>query len=499
MRCPSSGEHGERPSVAGESRRPRWHLAFAILGVLVLACVASGVILLADGRDTVVSDGSLPPADTPTPSTSPTAPLADTDEGSWPTYSSTELGLALRYPKNWLVEEDTTLKQVVLAPDQGGLEIDEFLQSTSLAVVVDRTEEPTTPTAPQALEKAGGFLTDAYPDTDLGQKEPVRIAGQDGALMMIEGEFSEPGIHLKGWLAAAVAYDHVYLFVAVAEIEEWAQREPTLQAILDSAALSQPSSEPTAAVPTGERADPYEPDDGIADSALITTDGVPQTHNLHTDGDRDYLSFQATEGNAYTIRTLDLGSGIDTIIYLLDEDEQELARNDDGTEEPLASQVVWIAPTSGACYVMVRDLGEDSSGPDASYSVSVRESASVEGADAYESDDTFSEASPIDTDGTSQDHTFHTTTDVDYVWFMAEEGTEYAIKSLNLLGGCDTAIYLYDESGMELAYDDDAGAEEYASLILWQAPADGLYYVAAEDFAGRAGPGVGYEMAVSAQ
>jgi len=291
-----------------------------------------------------------------------------------------------------------------------------------------------------------------------------------------------------------------------------------------TAALSQPSPEPTASVvspsstgtsvppgtgaspspvPTAtapvpiEGIDPYEPDHSIADSALIATDGVPQTHNLHTEGDRDYLFFQATADNAYTIQTLDLGSEIDTIIYLLDGDEQELARNDDGTEEPLASLIVWIAPSSGTYYIMVRDLAEDSSGADATYSISVTESASVEGADAYEPDDTLSEASLIDVDGAPQDHTFHTTTDVDCVRFMAEEGTEYAIETLNLLGDCDTAIYLYDETGTELADDDDAGEEEYASLILWQAPADGIYYVAAVDYAGRAGPGVRYQISVS--
>jgi hypothetical protein len=265
-----------------------------------------------------------------------------------------------------------------------------------------------------------------------------------------------------------------------------------------SAALSQPSPEAVAPVPI-EGADPYEPDDGIADSALITTDGVLQTHNLHREGDRDYLCFQANAGDAYTIETLDLGSEIDTIIYLLDENEQEIARNDDGKEEPLASLIIWIAPSSGTYYVMVRDLSEHSSGPDARYSISVTESAFAEGADPYESDDTLSEASLIDTDGTPQDHTIHTTTDVDYVRFVAEGGLEYAIETGNLLGDCDTVIYLYDGDGTELAYDDDAAKEEYASLIVWEAPSDGFYYVAIGDYARRAGPALSYQIRVSVQ
>jgi hypothetical protein len=520
------GECGKRlPAVPGESRRSRWPLIAAILGVLIVACIACGVIwiLLPDGTET---DVSPTPADTAAPTASHTAVPSPTEQVSWSTHSSAGLGLTLDYPNDWLVQEDTSLGQVVFAPDQEGLEVDEFLRTTSFAVVVDRTEELLVDTASQALEEVGGFLVDAYPDTDLGEVEPASVAGQYGALMTIEGEFSEPGARLKGWLAATVAYDQVYIFVAGAQTEEWSQLEATFQAMLDSAVLSQPSAEPTApaatpsststSVPSGtgasptpaptattpvqiEGADPYEPDDSIAESALITTDGVPQWHNLHVEGDRDYLFFQATAGNAYTIQTQDLGPEIDTIIFLLDGDEQEITHNDDGTEEPLASLIVWIAPSSGTYYVMVRDLAEDSSGADASYSVSVTESASVEGADVYEPDDTFGEASLIDIDGASQAHTFHTTTDVDCVWFMADEGTEYVIETLNLSGKCDTEMYLYDESGTELASDDDGGREDYASLILWEAPADGLYYVAAVDFNGRAGPGVAYEIAVSLQ
>ncbi len=521
------GECGKRlPAVPGESGRSRWPLIAAILGVLIVACIACGVIwtLLPDGTET---DVSPTPTDTAAPAESHTALPSPTEQVSWATYSSTELGLTLDYPNDWLVQEDASLMQVIFAPQQEGLEVDEFLRTTSFAVVVDPIEEPLADPASQALEEVGGFLVDTYPNTDLGEVEPARVAGQDGALMTIEGDFGEPGARLKGWLAATVAYDHVYIFVAVAQIEEWSQREATLQGMLGSAVLSQPSPEPTVSmvtpsststsVPSGtgesptpaptattattpvqtEGADPYEPDDSIAESALIATDGVPQWHNLDVEGDRDYLFFQATAGYAYTIQTLGLGPEIDTIIFLLDGDEQEITHNDDGTEEPLASLVIWIAPSSGTYYVMVRDLAEDSSGADASYGVSVTESASVEGVDLYEPDDTFGEASLIDIDGASQAHTLHTTTDVDYVWFMADEGTEYVIETLNLSGKCDTEMYLYDESGAELAYDDDKEDGDYSSLILWEAPADGLYYVVVLNFNKRAGPGVGYEIVAS--
>jgi hypothetical protein len=441
---------------------------------------------------------------------------APTAQASWLTFSSTDLGLALRYPEDWLVAEDLGLMQVVFAPEREDLEVDEFLRGTSFAVVVNSTAESLIDAPEEALEQVAEFLTETYTDADVGEAEPFRIAKHEGARMPIEGDFTESGVRFKGWLAATIAYDHVYILVAGAPIDDWSQQQATLQAMLDTVALSQPAPTPLQPSPTGgatvvpatptntvappvpiSGADAYEPDDTLVDSKHISADGSPQTHNLHTQGDRDYLYFQASEGNVYTIETFGLGADIDTMIYLYDAQEQELARNDDWTEGALASRIVWIAPSGVTYYVMVRDLSEDSSGPEASYSISVEESTLVEGADPYEPDDDAGWASQIETDGLSQTHTFHTTTDVDIVWFYADAGLEYVIETGNLLGGCDTILYLYDEDGYELTYDDDAGEGGYASRIAWEAPADGIYYAVARDYGGRAGPGISYEIWVS--
>jgi hypothetical protein len=532
MRCPYCdaevasddvycGECGKQLTPAPrEGMRSRWPLIVGIVGILVVVCLAGGVILtlLVGWPPTPTTEPTPSPVQSPAPMASSTPLPAPTAQASWLTFSSTDLGLALRYPEDWLVAEDPTLMQVVLAPEQEDLEVDEFLRGTSFAVVVNSTEGSLIDAPEEALEQVGEFLTDTYADADVGEAEPFRVAKHEGARMAIEGEFTEAGVRFKGWLAATIAYDHVFIFVAGAPIEDWPQLEATLQAMLDSVALSQPTAtalqpSPTAgataapATPTNtvappvliSGADAYEPDDTLVESRHILTDGSPQAHNLHTQGDRDYVYFQASEGNVYTIETFGLGAEIDTIIYLYDAQEQELARNDDWTEGSLASRIVWIAPSGGTYYVMIRDLSEGSSGPDASYSISVEESTVVEGADPYEPDDDAGWASQIETDGISQTHTFHTTTDVDIVWFYADAGLEYVIETGNLLGGCDTVLSLYDEDGYELTSDDDAGEGGYASRIVWPAPADGIYYAAAQDYGGRAGPGVSYEIWVSTQ
>jgi hypothetical protein len=204
-------------------------------------------------------------------------------------------------------------------------------------------------------------------------------------------------------------------------------------------------------------------------------------------------------GNAYTIETQGPGGDVDLYMSLHDNEGQELAHNDDATLDTLASRIVWVAPSSGRYCVMVRDVAEDATGIDANYSISIRESAFAEGEDQYEPDDTLRDASPIESDGTRQEHTFHTSTDVDYVSFVAQRGVEYTIQTGSLGANSDTVLYLYDEGGAELGYDDDASDETLASSIVWTAPSSGTYYVMIRDFGSRAGPATSYELWISAQ
>ena len=98
--------------------------------------------------------------------------------------------------------------------------------------------------------------------------------------------------------------------------------------------------------------------------------------------------------------------------------------------------------------------------------------------------------------GAPQTHTFHTSTDEDFVYFVAQEGREYVIETAALQGGCDTVLFLYDEEGAELAYDDDAGEDPLSSRLEWIAESSGTYYVKVRDFRGRAGPEVSYLLSI---
>lgn len=498
--------------------------AIALLFVLCLAGAAT-VALLAGQQRAVVPASSPVATETavslPTTSVSPLSTPGD----SWTDHQSELLGVSLRYPQDWLLKEQAGINQVVFAPTEEDLQVSEFLRGTGFAVTVNTTGALGTQAPDVVLDQVSEFLATTYEQLQFGEVLSAPIDGQEGTLMYVEGEFGRPGVRLKGWVAAVVAYEHVYVFAAAAPVEDWPAYETTLRAMLDSVRLSPPrlavggpnaAPLPTVAVPTPtpvvpaspslapgtppmQGPDPYEPDDSIAQAAPVATDGTPQKRSLHAEGDRDQAYFDAEQGRAYTIETVELGPEIDTIIYLYDGQGQELAHNDDGTEERLASRIIWIAPESGAYYVMVRDLAEDSVGWEATYSLVVLESSSVPGADPFEPDENFASASPLETTGTPQTHTFHTSTDVDFVSFLAEEGVLYRIETWNLEDDCDTVVFLYDRGGAELDYDDDAGGKVLNSLLEWAAPSAGTYYLKIRDFRGHAGPEVSYQIRIQRQ
>lgn len=243
-------------------------------------------------------------------------------------------------------------------------------------------------------------------------------------------------------------------------------------------------------------ADAYEPDDS-ADAASMIEVGSSQNHNLHLTGDDDWISFQAAKGADYVIETFNLADRIDTVITLYDADGQELASDDDGGGEPLASRITWTAVEDGLLYVRVQDLGDDEAGPQTEYTISVREQRTIPlTADEYEPDDTTAEASEIQV-GEVQGHNVHVEGDHDWLWFEAVQGTTYLIETSNLGHGLDTIIFLYDDNGQELAQDDDGGEEARASRITWSAERTDTFYVLVRDYEDdRAERGMEYEISI---
>ena len=100
-------------------------------------------------------------------------------------------------------------------------------------------------------------------------------------------------------------------------------------------------------------------------------------------------------------------------------------------------------------------------------------------ADAYEDDDIPADANMLESgSGDRQAHDFCDDA-VDWVKFDAQAGELYTITTSAWGGQADTSLALYDTDGQtQLATNDDhEGATDGSSQIVWEAPADGVYYV----------------------
>jgi len=260
---------------------------------------------------------------------------------------------------------------------------------------------------------------------------------------------------------------------------------------------------PTPTPPPGVCADDFEPDDVRGRAEPIVVNDEPQYRSFHAAGDEDWVKFWAFAGNQYTIKTLDLSPGNDTVLCLYT--PEEICHDDNNSPYDLASTIVWSPTASGTYYAKVSPA--DSVPGCRTYRLVI--TSIVPYKDEYEEDDTREQAQPIEVDGPRQSHNFHVpcvcgseraADEADWVWFEAIEGFVYTIKTSDLEGGNDTVLELYDEDHVPPVevMNDDYADDIPASRIVWEAPENGKYYVKVSPFDHRAGGyGVNYDLEVT--
>ena len=131
------------------------------------------------------------------------------------------------------------------------------------------------------------------------------------------------------------------------------------------------------------------------------------------------------------------------------------------------------------------------------YDISLRSAEGFE-IDPYESDDSSAQASRIAV-GETQSHNRHVSGDEDWLSFEVQQGITYTVQTLNLGAQADTVIYLYDERGAELVFDDDGGYEPWASRLDWMAQERGILYIKVVDWVQTSsGPDTRYDVSLTA-
>jgi len=139
--------------------------------------------------------------------------------------------------------------------------------------------------------------------------------------------------------------------------------------------------------------------------------------------------------NLYTIKTLNLSEGNDTVLTLYDTNgAAPLEENDDDLSNPPASKIDWLCSTTGTYFVKAAPSGPQIERCE-TYSITVTTLG-----DEYEPDDTDGTASPIAIDET-QWHNFYPDGDVDKVTFEVKELDRlYVLGTSDLALGTDTVI-----------------------------------------------------------
>mgnify|MGYP000856795506 FL=1 len=132
-------------------------------------------------------------------------------------------------------------------------------------------------------------------------------------------------------------------------------------------------------------------------------------------------------------------------------------------------------------------------------SLRIEYNSDAPGRDAYEPDDTCSQAQPLQVNGAAQRHTFHQYQDSDWGWFDAQAGTPYLIQTGNTGARADTVLELYDSCGNS-PIDEDDNAFGPGATLTFTAPASGRYYVRVLQVDGGVyGAETEYDLSVRAQ
>ncbi|MEI6179494.1 MAG: LamG domain-containing protein [Chloroflexales bacterium] len=111
--------------------------------------------------------------------------------------------------------------------------------------------------------------------------------------------------------------------------------------------------------------------DGNAAQATTLAIGQTQHHNFTSQGDHDWVRFQATGGSTYTIRTANVGLSADTVVELYAANGTTVLAANDDTADGLESELVWQAPASGSFYVRVRNWNPNTVGCGTGYDLQV--------------------------------------------------------------------------------------------------------------------------------
>ncbi|MGA2498633.1 MAG: PPC domain-containing protein, partial [Tepidisphaeraceae bacterium] len=201
--------------------------------------------------------------------------------------------------------------------------------------------------------------------------------------------------------------------------------------------------------PTDSQAPTATPLDASGTASGSITDPVNQT---------DSYSFQATAGQDYSVQ-IDTTTLADGCVTIVDQDGVSQLDYAEAVGAGTSGSVVWQAPADGTYYLQVTSGDGQSTG---AYSVSVSVAQPPS-------------ATPLDTSGSaSGDITDPSQTDT--YSFQATAGQNYNVQ-INAATLADGCVAIVDQDGFSQLDWAEAVGTGSSDSVVWQAPADGTYYL----------------------
>ena len=242
--------------------------------------------------------------------------------------------------------------------------------------------------------------------------------------------------------------------------------------------------------------DSYEGDgnDSIDAAIEIIPDGASQRHSLDSSEDKDWFTFSGISGTVVYTSVFTHGD-FDVIIDLYNADGTKLLipQNTKGMGE--SKILKWEVPEDGPYHLRIHYYDPETYLGNVEYEVSVRTSFFAGGdedgwppslpvftQDDYEVNDMAETATLISVDTETQEHTFHTPGDTDWISFRGTEGIFYLIETSSSERYANIFAEIYAPDG---ALIDSQPLPEYplqeGHLACWQAPQTGIFKVRLEN------------------
>jgi hypothetical protein len=221
--------------------------------------------------------------------------------------------------------------------------------------------------------------------------------------------------------------------------------------------------------------DPYEidsPENPLLAEIAAAGNGPLISRTIHDENDADYFLLAPDQDGALVTETT---GDMDTVMTFLEADSARVLREDDDGGSG-GNARIRHAVQAGVRYIAKVQGFSDSTGSYGFRSYFVEQISIVP--DEYENDDDFFSAKSI-SPGTTQQHSFHSSGDVDWVVFEVQRAGSYTILARGVNSSqLDTYIELYDADRNVIGDDDDGG--EYLDSSLTANLQPGIYYVRVE-------------------